>query len=59
MTKDDAKMIKAELKYVISSVEGWITYKDHYNYDMVIKTLDRVKEKIVELNSNETEKKSD
>ena len=55
MTKDDAKMIKAELKYVISSVEGWVTYKDHYNYDMVIKTLDRVKERIIEINSKENE----
>ena len=53
MTKDDAKMIKAELKYVISSVEGWVMYKDHYNYDMVIKTLDKVKERIIEINSKE------
>jgi hypothetical protein len=53
MTKDEAKMIKAELKYIISSVEGWVTYKDHYNFDMVIKTLDRVKEKIVDIHSKE------
>ena len=53
MTKDEAKMIKSELKYIISSVEGWVTYKDHYNFDMVIKTLDRVKEKIVDIHSKE------
>ena len=49
MTKEEAKTLKAELKYIISSVEGWVTYKDHYNYDMVIKTLDRVKERIIEI----------
>ena len=46
-------MIKAELKYVISSVESWVTYNDHYNFEMVIKTLDRVKERIVDINSKE------
>ena len=51
MTKDEAKTIKTELKYVISSVDGWVTYNDHYNFEMVIQTLDRVKEKIVDINS--------
>ena len=55
MTKEEAKTLKAELKYVISSLEGWVIYKDHYNYDMVIKTLDMVKERIIEINSKENE----
>lgn len=55
MTKDEAKMIKAELKYVISSVESWVTHNDHYNFETVIKTLDRVKERIVDINSKQNE----
>ena len=54
MTKDDVKMIKAELKYVISSVEGWVKFGEHYNYEMVIKTLDAVKDRIVKSNEGTT-----
>lgn len=53
MTTEESKLLKAELKYIISSVEGWVKFKDHYNYDMVIQTLDRVKERIIEINSKE------
>ena len=52
MTKDEVKTIKTELKYVISSVEGWEKYGEHYNYDMVIKFLDTVKDRIVKSNES-------
>jgi len=52
MTKDEVKTIKTELKYVISSVEGWEKYGEHYNYDKVKKFLDTVKERIVKSNES-------
>jgi len=55
MTKDEAKTIKTELKYVISSVEGWVKFGEHYNYEMVIKTLDAVRDRIVKSNEGNTE----
>jgi hypothetical protein len=56
MTKDEAKNIKTELKYVISSVEGWVKFGEHYNYEMVLKTLDAVRDRIVKSNEGTTEK---
>lgn len=47
--KDEIKMIKAELKYIISSIEGWEKFKDSYNYEMVLLTIDRAKEEIITL----------
>ena len=47
--KEDIKFIKAELKYIISSVDGWSSYNEAYNYETVHETLDRVKEQITKL----------
>jgi len=47
--KEDIKFIKAELKYIISSIEGWGSYNEAYNYETVHQTLDRVKEQIIKL----------
>jgi len=51
MTKEECKIIKNQLKYVTSSVDSWTKSGDHYNFEMVIKTLDGVKEKIIKSNN--------
>lgn len=46
---DKIKLIKAELDYIKSSMGSWVKFGDAYNYDMVLKTLDQIKSKIVEV----------
>lgn len=50
--KDEIKSIKTDISYIKSSVEGWSKFGEAYNYEMVMKMMDSLREKIMNLKNN-------